>query len=639
MGSSDLWSFGNVGLRMVPVQLLRRFELFSGLSEEELARLAALGREEVHEPGAVLFREGDPARDFFLVLAGEVALEMGVQLWPGAPKRQLEVEAVLSGGTFGWSALIPPRIRTLSARCRGETRLIALPGEELRRLLDSELKIGHKFWGRLAELIAFRLRETRAKLMELLRGEELASGFTPEEATLLRRVQYLIDFRWLAALGVVAMAILARMGLGLGFPFHIVLAIAAAVGAYNLGLLLYARRALARAGAGLIPRARRFILFQSGLDLLAFTALLHFSGGIENPFILYYIFHIIIAGVLLPYRLAYLITTLATLLVLALTGLEYSGAIPHHHLEGFLPFELYHRWPVVLGTLFALITALYVSTYIATSIAGELRKRQREVARLKDRCFLDMKELEEANRRLVELDRLRTHFLAIASHDLKAPLAAVQSYLGVLLGGFVGPLGERQREMLSRSSLRIKELLNLINDLLDATRIEAGQIVQEMELIELRPVVEAALENIRSQAEEKGLSLKLDLPEGLPPVRAAARRLEQVLTNLLNNAVKFTPTGGEVRLELEDRGDHLRVAVRDTGVGIPPEELPRIFEEFYRGKGAEGKGAGLGLAIAKKIVEAHGGRIWAESPDPATGRGSRFTFTLPKAGAHLQEGK
>jgi signal transduction histidine kinase/CRP-like cAMP-binding protein len=620
---------------MVPVQLLRRFALFSGLTEEELARLAAIGREEVHEPGTVLFREGEPARDFFLVLAGEVALEMGVQLWPGASKRQVEVEAVPSGGSFGWSALVgPQRTRTLSARCRGETRLIALPGEELRKLLDSDPKIGHKVLGKLAELIASRLRETRGKLTEFLRGEELASGFTPEEATLLRRVQYLIDFRWLAVAGVVAVALFARLVLGIGFPLHIVLAIALAIGLYNLGLLLYARVALQRAGPGLglIPRARRFILLQSGLDLLAFTAIFRFTGGIENPFILCYIFHIIIAGVLLPYRAAYLVTTLAALLISALAGLEYFEVIPHYHLEGFLPFELYRRGPVVLGILVALVTTIYVSTYIATSIAGELRKRQREVAKLKDRCFLDMKELEEANRRLVELDRLRTHFLAIASHDLKAPLAVVQSYLGVLLGGFVGELTDRQREMLSRSSTRIKELLNLINDLLDATRIEAGQIVQEMREIELPPVVEAALENIRSQAEEKGLKLEVALPEGLGPVRASARRLEQVLTNLLHNAIKFTPQGGEVRLEVEDRGDHLEVAVRDTSVGIPPEELPRVFEEFYRGKGAEGKGAGLGLAIARKIVEAHGGRIWAESPDPATGKGSRFTFTLPKEG-------
>ncbi|MFQ6034153.1 MAG: sensor histidine kinase, partial [Candidatus Bipolaricaulia bacterium] len=483
---------------------------------------------------------------------------------------------------------------------------------------------------RIAHLVGSRLRDTRNKLTEFLRKEELARGYTPEEATLIRRVQYLINFRWIAAVGIVAVAIFANMALGIKFPLISTLLIALGVALYNYGFLFYSKRVIGRAGASLIPRTRRFIQLQSFIDLAAFTALLQSTGGIENPFIFYYVFHVILASVLLPYRSAYLITTVAAVLITAVTGLEYFRIIPHVHLEGFIPGELYRQGPGVLGILFALITTLYVSAYIATSIAGELRKRQREVARLKDRCLLDVRELEQANRKLVELDRLRTHFLAMASHDLKAPLAAVQSYLGALLGGFVGELGERQREMLSRSSIRIKELLNLINDLLDATRIEKGQIVREMEEIELRPVVESALENVRALSEEKGLRLELELPQELPQVKASARRLEQVLTNLLNNAVQFTPSGGEVRLAVEDRGGDLQVTVRDTGVGISTEDLPRIFEEFYRSKSAETKGAGLGLAIVKRIVEAHGGRVWAESPDPETGRGSKFSFTLPK---------
>jgi signal transduction histidine kinase len=615
---------------MVSIQLLRKFSIFKGLGEGELEEIAAVCRGEACEAGTVLFKEGDAARDLFIVVDGQVALEMGVELWSGAPQRQMEVEIATRGEVFGWSALVGSHVRTLSARCVGETRLIAIPGDELRRFLNQDPQIGYKVIDQIAHLVASRLRDTRNKLMGLFREKELASGYTPEEATLVRRIQYLIDFRWIAAAGIVVVALFANLALGIDFPFISVLLIAIGVAFYNLGLLFYSRRMVSRAGPTLIPRTRRFIQFQSLIDLVAFTALLQFTGGIENPFIFYYIFHIIIASVLLPYRSAYLLTTAATLLITALIGLEYFEIIPHVHLGGFIPFELYHRGPVVLGVLFSLITTLYVSTYIATSIAGELRKRQREVAALKDRCLLNIKELEEVNRKLVELDRLRTHFLAIASHDLKAPLAAVQSYLQVILGGFVGELGDRQREMLSRSSIRIKELLNLINDLLDATRIEAGQIVQEMEPIDLRAVVESALENVCGPAEEKGLKLELELPERLPPIEASARRLEQVLTNLLNNALQFTPSGGEVRLSVEDLEDEVRVTVRDVGIGISPEDLPRIFEEFYRSKGVETKGAGLGLAIARKIVEAHGGRIWAESPDPETGKGSRFTFTLRK---------
>ncbi len=617
---------------MVPIRLLEKFELFESLKVEELEELAQICREQTCETGAVLFEEGDTAKDLFLVVDGEVALQMGVELWPGASRRRVTVETAGPGGVLAWSALIGPHILTLSARCLHPTKLIAVSGAELRQFLDRDPQVGYRVIDRIAHLTASRLRETRDKLMEFLRVEELASGFTPEEATLIQKVQYFINFRWIAAVGIAAVAVFAQFALKIDLPLLTVILIATALALYNAVLLLYSKQLLRRAGASLIPRTRRLIQLQGALDLVALTVLLHFTGGIENPFVFYYVFHIIIASVLLSYRSVYLLTTVAALLITALVSLEYLGIIPHVHLTGFMPFELYGQWPVVLGVLFALITTLYVSTYIATSIAGELRKRQREVAVLKDTYLLNLKELEEANRKLVELDRLRTHFLAIASHDLKAPLAAVQSYLQVILGGFVGEVSHRQREMLARSSTRIQELLNLINDLLDATRIETGQIVREMELIELRPVIENALENVRSQAAEKGLTLELECPEALPTLKASARRLGQVLTNLLHNAVQFTPAGGELQLSVNDLHDCVEVTVRDTGVGIPSQDLPRIFEEFYRGKSVETKGAGLGLAIAKKIVEAHGGRIWAESPDPKTGKGSKFTFTLPKGG-------
>ena len=143
-------------------------------------------------------------------------------------------------------------------------------------------------------------------------------------------------------------------------------------------------------------------------------------------------------------------------------------------------------------------------------------------------------------------------------------------------------------------------------------------------------VVEDALENVRSPAEEKGLELSAEVANGLPEIAGAPHRLVQVITNLLNNAVQFTPAGGRVTIKAREDADDLRVEVMDTGIGIPPEDMPRIFEDFYRGKDVDTKGAGLGLAIAKKIVEAHGGGIWAESPYPESEKGSKFAFTLPK---------
>lgn len=232
--------------------------------------------------------------------------------------------------------------------------------------------------------------------------------------------------------------------------------------------------------------------------------------------------------------------------------------------------------------------------------------------------------------RLTHTRTTLAHFLSVASHDLKAPLAAVQSYLQVILGGFVGELNERQKEMLSRSSVRISEFIEMIDNILDISRFEVGEI--ELKKLSLPDVVKDSVEMLRPLAEQKKLNVTLDLPQKVPEARGSTTRLKQVITNLVGNAIKFTSSPGEISVRLKEDDGFLRVEVADTGVGISAEDLPRIFDDFYRGVAGDtaAKGAGLGLSISKMIVEAHGGRIWAESPCPETGKGSKFSFTVPK---------
>jgi signal transduction histidine kinase len=197
-----------------------------------------------------------------------------------------------------------------------------------------------------------------------------------------------------------------------------------------------------------------------------------------------------------------------------------------------------------------------------------------------------------------------------------------------MVGGYAGELTDKQRNMLERSSRRIKELLNLISDLLDIPRIETGQLVEEMKEVSLGQVVRASLMDLRQLAKQKGLKLKTELPRGLPKIRGSSPRLQQVMTNLVSNAINFTPEGSVI-IRVEKKGKEIRVEVLDTGIGVPPQDLPRVFEDFFRGSNVETKGTGLGLSITRRIVEAHGGRIWVESPCSETGKGSKFTFTLP----------
>ena len=615
---------------MVSTQALKRVKLFEGLSDSELEKIASLSRRKEYKAGEIIFEEGGSAHDLYIVEGGEIVLETRLDLGPYAAPRPTTIEVVTPGEAFGWSALVEPHILTSSARCLKAAKVIAIEGSGLRHLTDGDAHIGQKVMTRLTSIVASRLRDTREKLNEFLAGGELALEYTPEETALLQRLYYSITFRWVAIMGVVVIAFFASYVFHIGFPTTPVYVIAACIAAYNLLFQLWARRlAPESASPDLLLRVRRFATMESVVDLLALSVLLHFTGGIENPFLFYFIFHIIGATMLLPYRTVYWLATLAVFLFGSLVGLEYFAVIPHVHLEGFVAADLYRQEAYILTVFLTFVTTLYISAYMMTAIAGELRKRQREVVALKDRLLTESRALKEANEKLVELDRMRTYFMGMVSHDLKSPIVAVESYLQVILGGFAGEINEEQREMLARSSYRIGELLNLISDLLDVSRIEAGQIEREFEATSLSEVIARSVEDVRALAEGKEMELWVEMPEQLPIIYAAPNRLQQALNNLLGNAVKFTPEKGLVTLRLESMGEHCQVEVIDTGPGIHADDLPHIFEDFFRGRDARTtKGTGLGLSIAKRIVEAHQGKIWAESPC-ADGKGSRFVFTLP----------
>jgi len=237
-------------------------------------------------------------------------------------------------------------------------------------------------------------------------------------------------------------------------------------------------------------------------------------------------------------------------------------------------------------------------------------------------CRIERSNLEEEKNQFLR-------FIGIAAHDLKAPLAAIQSFLSVMLGGFVGELNEKQKHMMERSSQRITELLKLISDLLDIPRIEMDQLVQEMKETSLVQIVDCFAEEGSSLAKQRGIEFSVDMPPDLPPIDGSPPRLQQVIANLVNNAISYT-TEGEVVIRAREAGREILVEVADTGCGIAPDELPRVFEDFFRASNVETSGTGLGLSISKRIVEAHGGRIWVESPCPETGKGTKFCFALPK---------
>ncbi|HSM70702.1 MAG TPA: ATP-binding protein [Anaerolineales bacterium] len=228
--------------------------------------------------------------------------------------------------------------------------------------------------------------------------------------------------------------------------------------------------------------------------------------------------------------------------------------------------------------------------------------------------------------RVRRLETVRRDFISNLSHELRTPLASLKALTETLQDGALED-PPAARRFIDQIQIETDALTQMATELLELSRIESGRLSLDLKPVSAFDLLNSAYERMQLQAERAGVRLRVECADDLPKVNIDSQRLEQVLVNLIHNAVKFTRPGGEVVLEAEAGGGEVRLAVRDTGVGIPADDVPRIFERFYRvDKSRAGSGTGLGLSIAKHIVEAHKGSIWAESLE---GQGSTFHFTIP----------
>jgi NtrC-family two-component system sensor histidine kinase KinB len=225
---------------------------------------------------------------------------------------------------------------------------------------------------------------------------------------------------------------------------------------------------------------------------------------------------------------------------------------------------------------------------------------------------------------------MKSGLLSVVSHELKTPLTSIRMASHLLLEERVGPLNNKQTELLMAARDDADRLQKIIEDLLDMGRLESGGVKLDLRPESPEKLVTDAVNPLESSFHDKGVHLEIDVPADAPMVLADAQRIEHVFTNLLTNALKFTNPGGRVRVFIEPEETVVRFVVEDTGIGIPQEHLGRVFERFFRVPRNQPPGAGLGLAIAKEIVEVHGGSMAVRSTE---GEGSRFSFALPCAEA------
>jgi signal transduction histidine kinase len=435
-----------------------------------------------------------------------------------------------------------------------------------------------------------------------------------ESTNLIQRAYWLIRLRWVAIGALAAATFAAHHFMKVFLPVSALYVIAALLLAYNF-ILYDLLRYWTWAGRAPSPqRIGQILTYQISADLLILTTILHFSGGIENPFFFFFAFHMMIAGVLRSRRQSYLQATLAVLLFGGLVVLEAAGVLSHYGLEGFAGHELYQDWRFVFGTLLVFTLTLYLLVYMTTSMGEQLRHQQESY--------------ETANAQLQGKDRLKNEYVLRLTHDIKGHLAAVQSCLEIVFKEMVGPLNEQQKDLVERAYRRASKCLAFITALLKLTRMKlTGRL--ERERFSLRNCIFNSLATVQNGAQSKSILISHQIDPAVDEVFGEAVLIEETLTNMLFNAVKYTPNGGTVGMEVTQDGAFIQIRISDTGIGIPEADLPHIFEEFYRADNAraiERDGTGLGLAFAKQVIERHGGQVWVRN-NP--GAGAAFSFTLP----------
>ncbi|MHC5214981.1 MAG: sensor histidine kinase, partial [Planctomycetota bacterium] len=285
-------------------------------------------------------------------------------------------------------------------------------------------------------------------------------------------------------------------------------------------------------------------------------------------------------------------------------------------LDDFVKFEQFDHAPYVFGRLAVVSSALYLVVFMASPITTRLRRQEQGYW--------------QANQQLHQKDRIKDEYVERVTHDIKGHLAAIKSSLDVVAKGFAGPLEPKQQEFVDRALDRTGVLAAFVRQLLKLTQMRLSNTVQFDEFA-LDAAIQSALEGARVRAADKQIQLKSATKGQLFSLFGDRLSVEEMITNLVLNAIKYSPEGASVEVTAAEDSEQIRVSVKDNGIGIPQDELARVFDEFYRASNARAKekdGTGLGLSIAKQIVERHGGKIWAESQ---LGQGTTVGFTLSKS--------
>jgi signal transduction histidine kinase len=428
-------------------------------------------------------------------------------------------------------------------------------------------------------------------------------------------IYWLIKLRWISTVFVILVTVIAKYFLQISIQDKQIYVLSFILLLLNLFSNLYVKGILLNKIKQTLKSDKAVINFQISTDLLILTGLLHYSGSIENPFIIVYIFHMILASVMLSVTESIIQTSFALLLLGLMVFLEFFEIIPHYSLDGFVSHELYlnAKYLGLTGLVFILVS--YTVLYMTNFIVGQLKKFER-INRI-------------ANLSLLEKDEIKNKFVLRLTHDLKSHIYTIQSLLSVLRSNIYGKLEDTQEELMNRAYNRTVLISTFIKDLLNLTEMQLSDNF-EMQEFSISKSVRELEYRLRKNAKAKSIDVNIFIDDQINCICANQFSIEQLLDNLLNNAIKYTNEKGRVGLRLEDKTDAILMQIYDSGIGIPADSISNIYQEFFRAENAKEftrDGAGMGLSIVQEIVNKHQGKIWFESKENV---GTTFYVNLPK---------
>ena len=453
--------------------------------------------------------------------------------------------------------------------------------------------------------------------------------------TIGKRNRWLINLRFGAfvLLLVIALALLLLNNLLPGFKFNSVplIIISLIILTYNIIFLKISKTFDKR--HTLAPqfddyRARfkthdlHFSLLQIVTDFLALMFFIHYTGGVETPLYIFFVFHVIIGSLILPGTMMYLIVSLTLLLTATGAWMEYYGIIPHYSLNIY-PFELYNNPGYLFLFFISFAVGLYLATYLANTIARELYRRENRLAQT-------LKELEEA-------EKIKSQYVMTIVHDLKTPIAAAATYVNMIIDGTLGEIQAAQKKPLERIKARLDNAINTINDVLYISKLKAESNIEDFVEVDLIDILNDIYNEMRILIKSKNIDFSIEYDEKSAYTMQAEKKLLQLaLANLVSNAVKYTEENGTIKIILKERSQHIKITIADNGIGIPANEQDKIFKDFYRSSISKSKGiegTGLGLSFVKDVISRLNGKITFKSPSFLQSKdrpGTQFDIELPK---------